>query len=80
MLGSPLAHLRARADNTDPLLTTHNPGVATGVKVFLYFLCIALAAKSSSAMALAEDHRNDILSNTVAITTAAVASNYRWVR
>ena len=53
------------------------PGVATGVKVVLYFLCVALAAKSSSAMALAEDHRNDILSNTVAIATAAAASNYK---
>lgn len=53
-------------------------GGATVVKVFLYLLCKALAARSSSAMALAEDHRNDILSNTVAIATAAIASNYRW--
>lgn len=52
-------------------------GAATVVKVFLYFLCKALADRSSSAMALAEDHRNDILSNTVAIATAAIASNYR---
>lgn len=52
-------------------------GAATGVKIFLYLLCKALADRSSSAMALAEDHRNDILSNTVAIATAAIASNFR---
>lgn len=47
------------------------------MKLVLYLICKALADRSSSAMALAEDHRNDILSNTVAIATAAVASNYR---
>ena len=47
------------------------------MKVVLYFLCKALAARSASAMALAEDHRNDILSNSVAIATAAIASSYR---
>jgi hypothetical protein len=30
-------------------------------------------------MALAEDHRNDIMSNSVAIVTAAIATEYRSV-
>ena len=35
-------------------------GVATVVKLFLYFCCQALSAKSSIMLALAEDHRNDV--------------------
>lgn len=48
-------------------------GVAIGLKLALYFYCSALKAYSPSAMALAEDHRNDVLSNLVAIITASVA-------
>ena len=39
-------------------------GVATVVKLFLYFYCQALSAKSSIMLALAEDHRNDVMSNS----------------
>jgi cation diffusion facilitator family transporter len=57
-------------------------GVATGIKVLLYFYCIAYAKRSPTLEALAEDHRNDVLSNTVAICTAFVAtwrSDLWWV-
>ena len=54
-------------------------GGATLIKVFLYVLCKALAKRSASAMALAEDHRNDIMSNSVAIVTAAIATEFRSV-
>lgn len=40
----------------------------------LYFYCIAYADRSPSIAALSEDHRNDILSNTSAIITAALAT------
>eukprot|EP00891_Asterochloris_glomerata_P000292 jgi/Astpho2/292/fgenesh1_pg.00010_%23_53_t len=52
-------------------------GVATVVKLFLYFCCQALSAKSSIMLALAEDHRNDVMSNIVAIIGAAVAANFK---
>jgi len=52
-------------------------GGATLVKGFLYVLCKALAKRSATALALAEDHRNDIMSNSVAIVTAAVATEFR---
>ena len=39
-------------------------GTATVVKLCLYFYCRALAAKSGIMLALAEDHRNDVMSNS----------------
>ena len=49
-------------------------GVAAGLKVILYAYCVALQKQSESMLALAEDHRNDIMSNVVAILTGAAAS------
>ena len=49
-------------------------GIATLLKLFLYLYCIQLRAYSGAALALAEDHINDVASNLVAIATAAVAT------
>lgn len=57
-------------------------GVAAGLKVLLYLYCVALQKQSESMLALAEDHRNDIMSNVVAILTGAAASYWRegwWI-
>lgn len=48
-------------------------GTAIGLKLGLYFYCTKLRSSSPSAMALAEDHRNDVLSNLVAVLTASIA-------
>lgn len=48
---------------------------ATGLKILLYVYCATLKSQSGAALALAEDHLNDILSNCMALATAAVASN-----
>lgn len=49
-------------------------GGTIALKGFLYLLCVALSSISDTAMALAVDHMNDILSNIIALATAAVAS------
>jgi divalent metal cation (Fe/Co/Zn/Cd) transporter len=49
-------------------------GVATGTKVLLLIYCYALQSRSESMLALAEDHRNDIISNLGAIACGAAAS------
>lgn len=49
-------------------------GAAAGLKVLLYLYCVALQKSSETMMALAEDHRNDILSSLTAILTGAIAS------
>ena len=49
-------------------------GAAAGLKVLLYLYCVALQKQSETMMALAEDHRNDIMSSLTAILTGAVAS------
>lgn len=43
------------------------------VKTVLFFVCNALRHVSDSAMVLAEDHRNDILSNSMAIGAAVIS-------
>jgi divalent metal cation (Fe/Co/Zn/Cd) transporter len=40
------------------------------VKLVLWFYCSMIGKISSSAAALAQDHRNDVLSNTVAVATS----------
>eukprot|EP00941_MAST-03F_sp_MAST-3F-sp1_P005177 g5177.t1 len=52
--------------------------VAVVVKAVLYFYCNTLRHLSPSALALAEDHRNDVFSNAMAISTAAVAMHLKW--
>ena len=54
-------------------------GAATAVKILLWLYCVALQHKSDSVMALAEDHRNDILSNATAIACGIGASSSRKV-
>lgn len=54
-------------------------GAATGTKIVLWFYCVALQHKSDSMLALAEDHRNDILSNMSAIACGIGASTSRKV-
>lgn len=49
-------------------------GVATGTKVLLFFYCATLKERSGAALALTEDHLNDVLSNCTALLTAALAS------
>jgi len=46
---------------------------ATALKIGLFILCNRLRKVSGTAMALAEDHRNDVMSNVTAITTAVIA-------
>ncbi|KAI9919129.1 hypothetical protein PsorP6_011748 [Peronosclerospora sorghi] len=43
------------------------------VKLILWHVCAKIAVQSSSADALAQDHRNDAFSNTVAVAAAFVA-------
>ncbi|QDZ20221.1 cation efflux protein [Chloropicon primus] len=50
-------------------------GVATAAKIALFVFCSTMKEKSGAALALTEDHLNDILSNCVALLTAALASN-----
>lgn len=45
-------------------------------KLALYLYCAALAQNSDVAMALAVDHRNDVVSNTASLLAAALAANY----
>ncbi|GMH42176.1 hypothetical protein BSKO_10095 [Bryopsis sp. KO-2023] len=59
-------------------------GVVIVVKTVLFFVCNSLKEVSESAMVLAEDHRNDILSNSVAIAAAVISihvkpKSFWWV-
>eukprot|EP00878_Enallax_costatus_P006730 GHUV01007055.1.p1 GENE.GHUV01007055.1~~GHUV01007055.1.p1 ORF type:complete len:291 (+),score=72.27 GHUV01007055.1:111-875(+) len=57
-------------------------GSATVLKLVCYLVCNALASKSDSMVALAEDHLNDIMSNMCAIVTAVLAGlvpNGWWI-
>lgn len=47
---------------------------AVAVKLVLFVVCARLRERSGAALALAEDHANDIASNVVAIATAAAAA------
>ena len=49
---------------------------ATLSKLGLFILCSTLKDHSASALALAEDHFNDVVSNSGAIATAAAAARY----
>jgi divalent metal cation (Fe/Co/Zn/Cd) transporter len=49
---------------------------AIAIKLVLWSICARIAANSSSADALAQDHRNDVFSNSVAVTTSLIA-HYR---
>ncbi|GBG28725.1 Metal tolerance protein 9 [Hondaea fermentalgiana] len=51
-------------------------GTAILVKLCLFVVCHAYRDESDSMMVLAEDHRNDILSNGIALATAFLANKY----
>ena len=56
--------------------------IGTALKLALYFYCVRLRDKSDSMGALAEDHLNDVFSNTAAIVIAVIAVLWRrgwWV-
>ncbi|KAG1690422.1 hypothetical protein DVH05_028098 [Phytophthora capsici] len=47
--------------------------VAIVIKLILWYFCAKIASHSPSADALAQDHRNDVFSNTVAVAAAFAA-------
>ncbi|TMW60172.1 hypothetical protein Poli38472_000214 [Pythium oligandrum] len=47
------------------------------VKICLWFICARIGTNSPSAAALAQDHRNDVFSNVVAVTTSLLAHWHR---
>ncbi|GLE02475.1 hypothetical protein PINS_up011313 [Pythium insidiosum] len=47
--------------------------VAIGAKCALWVVCSRIGHTSSSVAALAQDHRNDVLSNSIAVTTSILA-------
>uniref|UniRef100_K3WAI3 Cation efflux protein transmembrane domain-containing protein n=1 Tax=Globisporangium ultimum (strain ATCC 200006 / CBS 805.95 / DAOM BR144) TaxID=431595 RepID=K3WAI3_GLOUD len=51
--------------------------VAICVKLVLWFICSRIAKNSPSADALAQDHRNDVFSNAVAVLTSVIAHYQR---
>ncbi|KAG9401438.1 hypothetical protein AC1031_009299 [Aphanomyces cochlioides] len=55
------------------ILTVSVLCVAIVVKLMLWFICSQIAHVSPSAAALAQDHRNDVFSNGVAVITSLVA-------
>ena len=54
-------------------------GSVVGLKVVLWLLCRALSQGSLSLDAVAQDHRNDVLSNAVALAAAAVATRWKFL-
>lgn len=46
---------------------------AVCIKIILWYLCVNISSTSPSADALAQDHRNDVFSNVVALSTSALA-------
>lgn len=50
---------------------------AIAIKLVLWWVCARIGNNSSSADALAQDHRNDVFSNTVAVTTSLLAHYHR---
>lgn len=50
-------------------------GAAVVLKGVMFFYCYGLRHLSDATLVLAEDHRNDVLSNSVAIATSAIAAH-----
>lgn len=48
------------------------------IKLFLLIFCATYAKGSESAAALAQDHRNDVISNTFSIAAVLLAYYYVW--
>lgn len=54
----------------------------TALKAVLWLYCRRFSADSDSIAALAEDHLNDVMSNSAAVATALIAGYWRdawWV-
>ncbi|KAJ0406500.1 hypothetical protein P43SY_001431 [Pythium insidiosum] len=47
------------------------------IKIVLWVICARIGQTSPSAAALAQDHRNDVFSNVVAVTTSMIAHWHR---
>lgn len=66
----------------DPPVPEMNVGVyvivvlAILLKAGLFVVCSLLRDVSDSALVLAQDHKNDVLSNTVAVIAAAIATSF----
>lgn len=54
-------------------------GCVIGVKTLLYGICSKLSDKSPSVDALAQDHRNDVATNTATIIAVALAMNFKYL-
>jgi len=48
------------------------------IKLFLLVFCLSYAKGSESAAALAQDHRNDVISNSFSIAAVLLAFYYVW--
>mmetsp|Transcript_9270 Transcript_9270/g.15064 ORF Transcript_9270/g.15064 Transcript_9270/m.15064 type:complete len:584 (+) Transcript_9270:100-1851(+) len=59
------------------VLTVGLLGSAIIIKGVLFVPCSSLSSQSDSMMVLAEDHRNDVLSNSVALFTAYLSNKYQ---
>ncbi|KAI8069967.1 cation efflux family-domain-containing protein [Gongronella butleri] len=70
------------ANSQEPDLTPLAIGMvstALGVKLLLYFYCVTLS-RYASAKILAQDHRNDLLVNSLGLTTGIIGSKLAaWV-
>lgn len=50
--------------------------LAIVIKIVLYIMCSAMVKYSPSMLTLAEDHRNDVVSNTMALITGLLAHSF----
>ncbi|ORX46549.1 hypothetical protein DM01DRAFT_1150120 [Hesseltinella vesiculosa] len=70
------------SNSQEPDLTPMAIGMvatALGVKLLLYFYCVTLSHYASASV-LAQDHRNDLLVNSVGLTTGIIGSRLAgWV-
>lgn len=51
-------------------------GLAILMKASLFVMCYLLCSVSDSTLALTQDHKNDVLSNSVAVIAATVATSF----
>ena len=50
--------------------------LAISLKACLFVFCFLLRALSDSTLVLAQDHKNDVLSNVVVVVAATVATSF----
>jgi divalent metal cation (Fe/Co/Zn/Cd) transporter len=61
-----------------PLTTLSIIATTVTVKTILFVLCYTYKDESTSASALATDHRNDVISNTFGLAFAIMGQEYFW--